>query len=312
MSDDPISPEEISEAVKLLSNMRKKPFSSDNRAGITATLHRISALRSREQEIVGLTYRFLKKTITFELFSHSKMFRIGRHIPRAANLIADLLEDIVKTKSKGEELQPLSMLLLGPPGLFFLRKKKGNYGNDQRQNIGVGKTTLLRDVASQLSYRLRTIVVDTSNEIGGGSNVPHKSIGKARRMQVPVRSDQHKILIEAVQNHNPQVIIIDEIGSKEEVNAARTISQRGVSMVATAHGISLSSLMKNPDLVPLIGGIQPVILGDKAASERVSRNSGKMKKTVLERKVGFFDFFFFPVFKKSILFFDREHQHSTL
>lgn len=131
--------------------------------------------------------------------------------------------------------------------------------------LGVGKTTLLRDVACQLSQSLRTIVVDTSNEIAGSANVPHSGIGRSRRMQVLDRRRQHDTLIEAVQNHNPQVIVIDEIGTKEEVNAARTLSQRGVSMIATAHGVSLSSLMKKPDLIALLGGIQAVTLGDAAA-----------------------------------------------
>jgi stage III sporulation protein SpoIIIAA len=112
---------------------------------------------------------------------------------------------------------------------------------------------------------MRTIVVDTSNEIAGTSDIAHEGIGRARRMQVTKGTYQHETLIEAVQNHNPQVIIIDEIGTKEEVKAARTIAQRGVAIVATAHGVSLDSLMKNPDLLPLLGGIGPVTLGDNAA-----------------------------------------------
>lgn len=172
-------------------------------------------------------------------------------------MIEDLLANIVQSYLQ-ESVQPLSILLLGPPGEL-------KFHRNLTLKQGVGKTTLLRDVACELSKSLRTIVVDTSNEIAGSSNLPHKGIGRARRMQVSNRKYQHDTLIEAVQNHNPQVIVIDEIGTKEEVNAARTLAQRGVSMIATAHGISLNSLMKNPDLLPLLGGIQPVILGDAAA-----------------------------------------------
>lgn len=126
----------------------------------------------------------------------------------------------------------------------------------------------------------RVLIVDTSNEIAGDGDVPHDCIGRARRMQVSSRAQQEQVMIEAVQNHTPHVIIIDEIGTAKEVRAARTISQRGVSLVATAHGIDLGSLLKNPALCSLVGGVHPVILGDKQAKRN---KQGRIVKTVLER-----------------------------
>lgn len=145
---------------------------------------------------------------------------------------------------------------------------------------GVGKTTMLREVARVLAddLRKRVVIVDTSNEIGGDGDIPHPAIGRARRMQVASPAHQHAVMIEAVENHMPQVIVIDEIGTELEAGAARTIAERGVQLVGTAHGNELENLMQNPTLSDLIGGIQAVTLGDEEARRRGTQ------KTVLERK----------------------------
>src|SRR6476620_9436004 len=145
---------------------------------------------------------------------------------------------------------------------------------------GIGKTTMLREAARVLADDLdkRVVVVDTSNEIAGDGDIPHPAIGKARRMQVRTPSAQHEVMIEAVENHMPQVIVIDEIGTELEAQAARTIAERGVQLIGTAHGNTLDNLMLNPTLSDLIGGIQSVTLGDEEARRRRSQ------KSVLERK----------------------------
>ncbi len=174
--------------------------------------------------------------------------RVGRSVRGTMDIIRDFVES-------GK-----SILILGKPG--------------------VGKTTLLREVARVLAddFRKRVIVVDTSNEIAGDGDIPHPGIGRARRMQVPTPSQQHAVMIEAVENHMPEVIIIDEIGTELEAEAARTIAERGVQLVGTAHGNTLDNLMMNPTLSDLVGGIQPVTLGDEEARRRGTQ------KTVLERK----------------------------
>ncbi len=145
---------------------------------------------------------------------------------------------------------------------------------------GVGKTTMLREVARVLAdeVRKRVVVVDTSNEIAGDGDIPHPGIGHARRMQVQTPSLQHDVMIEAVENHMPEVIIIDEMGTELEAEAARTIAERGVQLIATAHGNTLENLIMNPTLSDLVGGVQTVILGDDEARRR------RTQKTVQERK----------------------------
>ena len=145
---------------------------------------------------------------------------------------------------------------------------------------GVGKTTMLRETARVLSVEAqkRVVIVDTSNEIAGDGDVPHPAIGRARRMQVPTPSQQHGVMIEAVENHMPETIVIDEMGAEQEAAAARTIAERGVQLIATAHGNTLDNLIMNPTLSDLVGGIQTVTLGDQEARYRGTQ------KTVLERK----------------------------
>lgn len=203
-------------------------FDADNRGGIERTLHRISAIRNRAGDIVGLTCR----------------------VGRAVYGTIDIMEDIIRSGR--------SVLILGAPG--------------------VGKTTLLREAARVLAETQRVVIVDTSNEIGGNGDIPHPAIGLSRRMQVSRPNLQHEVMIEAVENHNPQVIVIDEIGRELEAQAARTIAERGVQLIGTAHGNTLENLMRNPVLSDLVGGIQSVTLSDEEARRR------RTQKTVLERR----------------------------
>ncbi|NLC13163.1 MAG: AAA family ATPase [Chloroflexi bacterium] len=172
--------------------------------------------------------------------------RVGRAVYGTINIIEDLIDS-------GE-----SILILGKPG--------------------VGKTTMLREAARILAEKKRVVIVDTSNEIGGDGDVPHPAVGKARRMQVPKPSLQHEVMIEAVENHNPEVIVIDEIGRELEALAARTIAERGVQLIGTAHGNALDNLLVNPTLSDLIGGVSSVTLSDDEARRRGTQ------KTVLERR----------------------------
>ncbi|RME05981.1 MAG: AAA family ATPase [Anaerolineae bacterium] len=172
--------------------------------------------------------------------------RVGRAVYGTTDIIKDLIES------------NKSLLLLGRPG--------------------VGKTTMLREAARILAETRRVVIVDTSNEIGGDGDVPHPAVGRARRMQVPKPSLQHEVMIEAVENHNPEVIIIDEIGRELEAIAARTIAERGVQLIGTAHGNTLENLLLNPTLSDLVGGIESVTLSDEEARRRGTQ------KTVLERR----------------------------
>jgi stage III sporulation protein SpoIIIAA len=174
--------------------------------------------------------------------------RVGRAVLGVISIIRDLIEE--------EE----SILILGKPG--------------------VGKTTAIREISRILSDEMgkRVVIIDTSNEIAGDGDIPHPAIGSSRRMQVSHPELQHRVMIEAVENHMPQVIIIDEISTELEALAARTIAERGVKLIATAHGNSLESLIKNPTLSDLIGGIQYVTLGDEEARSRGTQ------KSILERK----------------------------
>ncbi|HET9476196.1 MAG TPA: R3H domain-containing nucleic acid-binding protein [Dehalococcoidia bacterium] len=225
LSEEEVTQEDIDFVVDRIGE-----FTSDNRAGIERTLHRISCIRNRKGRIVGLTCR------------------VGRAVFGTIRIIEDLVKD------------DRSVLLLGRPG--------------------VGKTTMLREVARFLADEMnkRVVIVDTSNEIAGDGDIPHPAIGSARRMQVPAPERQHAVMIEAVENHMPEVIIIDEIGTDLEAAAARTIAERGVQLVATAHGNTLENLIMNPTLSDLVGGVQSVTLGDEEARRRGTQ------KAILERR----------------------------
>jgi len=172
--------------------------------------------------------------------------RVGRAVYGTIDIIQDLVES-------GK-----SILILGRPG--------------------IGKTTMLREAARILAESKRVVIVDTSNEIGGDGDVPHPAVGRARRMQVATPTLQHEVMIEAVENHNPEVIVIDEIGRELEAAAARTIAERGVQLIGTAHGRTLENLLLNPTLSDLLGGIESVTLSDEEARRR------RTQKTVLERR----------------------------
>nr|YP_010471960.1 hypothetical protein N4L39_pgp094 [Haslea avium]UVG41425.1 hypothetical protein [Haslea avium] len=190
--------------------------------------------------------------------------RVGRAVFGIISVVRDLLES------------EKSILILGKPG--------------------VGKTTIIREIARVLADEMqkRVIIIDTANEIAGDSDIPHSGIGRARRMQVAKTEFQHQVMIEAVENHMPEVIIVDEIGTELEVLAARTIAEKGVQLVGTTHGNCLENLIKNPPLVDLIGGIQYVTLSDEEAKRRGTQ------KTILERKA-------YPAFEIII---EINHQNS--
>ncbi|MGH7870548.1 MAG: AAA family ATPase, partial [Candidatus Dormibacteraceae bacterium] len=191
--------------------------------------------------------------------------RVGRAVGGTAEILRDIVEG-------GQ-----SILLLGRPG--------------------IGKTTILRECARILAddHRQRVVIVDTSNEIGGDGDIPHPGIGRARRMQVSSPLLQHGVMIEAVENHMPEVIVIDEIGTELEALAARTIAERGVQLLATAHGQTVENLLVNPTLNDLLGGIQTVTLSDEEARRRGTQ------KSVQERKAA-------PTFDILIEIWDRDRM----
>ncbi len=180
----------------------------------------------------------------------STVIGLTSRVGRAVYGVIDIIQEIIMSGS--------SLLLLGRPG--------------------VGKTTLLREASRVLSDKKRVVIVDTSNEIAGDGDIPHPSIGRARRMQVATPTLQHEVMIEAVENHMPEAIIIDEIGRELEALAARTIAERGVQLIGTAHGNTIENLLMNPTLSDLVGGIDTVTLSDEEARRRGTQ------KTVLERK----------------------------
>jgi stage III sporulation protein SpoIIIAA len=196
-------------------------FGGDNRAGLDGKLHRFSAIRDRNANIMGIT------------------IRVGRHVHGNAAMLMDFLMGTDK-----------SILILGEPGS--------------------GKSTIIREVTKKLADEKSVIVVDTSNEIAGDGNTPHSCIGLARRMMVPSLDKQSAVMIEAVQNHTPHVIVIDEVGRTREVDAARTVKQRGVRMIDSAHG-DFRRLIKNKELVGLVGGTHTVTIGDNLAREEADR-----------------------------------------
>ena len=203
--------------------------SAGNRAGIDGQLHRISFLRNRNQEVIGVTIR----------------------IGRAVHGIAEVLEDVKHS----------SVLFLGPPGS--------------------GKTTILRDFTRMVSEERHTCIVDTSNEIGGEGDVPHASIGNARRMMVPSLKSQADVMVECLQNHTIRTMVIDEIGRKAEVHAANTIKNRGVQLVASAHG-SFEELIRNKELNSLLGNVMAVTLSDRMSKKQAM---GKLQRRRIEPPV---------------------------
>ena len=214
-----VEPHDIEAVVEKLGG-----FGSDDRAGLEQQLHRVSGMRNRDDQVIGLT------------------MRVGRHVGGNAEMIADLL----LSDDEGSPGGSSSILILGQPGC--------------------GKTTIVRSISSMMSELFNVCIIDTSNEIAGDGDVPHPCVGLSRRMMVPTLDKQSEVMIQCVQNHTPEVMVIDEIGRPSEVEAARTCKQRGVRMVASAHG-DLRKLIKNRQLRGLVGGVETVTLGDKQAKE---------------------------------------------
>src|SRR5210317_1563637 len=209
---------------------------------------RISKFSNENRAGVERTLHRISCIRNRQFFINGLTCRVGRAVFGTISVIRDLLES------------EKSILILGKPG--------------------IGKTTIIREISRVLADEMskRVIIVDTSNEIAGDSDIPHFGIGRARRMQVSTTDLQHKVMIEAVENHTPQIIIIDEIGTELEVLATRIITEKGVQLVGTTHGNCLENLIKNPSLSDLIGGIQYVTLSDEEAKRRGTQ------KSILERK----------------------------
>lgn len=263
-----VLPEDIRQAVEKLNN-------NDDLLEIILDLGRVPTARYVEEELVLRESEVTREEIdyvdervgSFDADNRSgiertlhrisairnrlgKIVGLTLRVGRAVYGTVDIIQDIVESGK--------SVLILGRPG--------------------IGKTTLLREAARILAESKRVVIVDTSNEIGGDGDVPHPAVGKARRMQVREPMLQHEVMIEAVENHNPEVIVIDEIGRELEALAARTIAERGVQLIGTAHGNTLENLLLNPTLSDLVGGIEAVTLSDEEARRRGTQ------KTVLERR----------------------------
>lgn len=221
-SDWEVGPSMLQE---IMSNFPSESWKSGNRNGIDGTLHRISAIRDRDNSVIGLT------------------IRVGRIVEQTIELIADILDS-------GE-----SVLFVAPPAF--------------------GKTTLLRQAACYLSMDKRVLIVDTSDEIAGSGLVPHSAVGKARRLKVPHRNLQHETMYEAVANHSPEVLVIDELMTNEEARECRAINQRGVQLLASIHGRNLESVVANTDMNDVIGRIVTVTISDRKADELGLTNKTK-------------------------------------
>ena len=231
---------------------------------IDYTINRISKFSNDNRAGIEKTLHRISCIRNRQFLINGLTCRIGRAVFGTISVVRDVLES------------EKSILILGKPG--------------------VGKTTIIREIARVLADEMekRVIIIDTSNEIAGDSDIPHYGIGRARRMQVARTELQHQVMIEAVENHMPQVIIIDEIGTELEVLAARTIAEKGVQLVGTTHGNCLENLIKNPPLADLIGGIQYVTLSDNEAKRRGTQ------KSILERKT-------YPTFE---IIMEINHQNS--